>query len=1429
MASEKVGAHTLGPIEAHLKKGTYASDAAAAARKLGLLHQVVDTPKVWKETKERATGLIRDIQAASERAEAPAAAAAAPAPAVTVASAAKPTTLDRLSGYSIKYETGYYRTHPEEIDGDIAALRKMGDSMEKAKEEGHAAKIQTLIKNIETQRHPVLAAMAAYNSGAAAAPEERREPPVSAPAVAAENKPVSNSFAAVAARPHGGIAAEMREGEEALAAVANFEAGILAAAAATAAPAIGNLEKRRELPLSAPAAANLEKKRSAEPEVPPAQQLAEKIQALDLKLAECAKECKAISDEKKALEEFARNTEIAGISLPASSKLFDLLRDRILDPAEDWATRLETLINIPHSSSGAAYLRGGDYFEALFQIAIAIGELPIFRDKFVRFYDIEDYKVLKPYDNYLYKKTVQNSGGGEQGISDITFEVSNTPEFTWKQSSSYKCGVSPIEDNITSNPFYFISVKGFKKEKSPAKEYDIPLLNLQLSVFPETIPNKHIIVCVRNKAKLLEKLSRTKMDMLKHSINRVIGYDDLIEVFTAFRLKIFTKLGTATPTQPEVDALLRSLYPENKVVKPMLSLYFHQELVVNSVMDRIHAAEVDPRSPHYLCIGVLPRGGKSFIAGGIINQHKAIGPASAARSGYNVLFLTSAVNETRSQFREDLINKFSEFNDFQFVDLVKRDALDSRPNKFYFMSRQLSTFSAEDGEPHSILATLERYGALPSFDICFFDEAHVGIRSARVHENFDAIFSRFAGIPIVLMTATYKNPSVVLRSNKDLFVWDLQDIKDMKGLPTLGLDEFIRSRPDVLLRYHPYAEGLLKRRISLGESLEALAKPYLQFANPNFISLTFTERAIQDMIFTGAGYDHMNAFEINPDESLLREVARSHDWWRLLRNSGEASQRLLQFLTPESEDMDGLPRKYRALNQIFRIAQKNGSRPINGSPFSILMFLPFRDAAVGKNAILIGELCRIWASFMRTQRYWREKFVFLTLSAYAPHIRIVKSLEDQVKSGIVHRDDHPGEDLKKLIIHVEKEALKQDKGLVILSGNVAKMGISLPCVDVVFMMGNNPDADDIIQKMYRALTDDPPLKKDGFIVDLDLKRVVKAMFDYDLEKDKLRTTVTDAKLPTVDERLMRLFDLCNWGQESIVEENASFTFDDVMQRIKDTVVKSLGEEIRRENTVETIQKKQELMFSEEFIREMQNELSGTVKAKAKSGRASSAFAMSRSESIPRPAAAAALGGAGSGPGSGDAGESEDASGLPPPPPPPPPLDVPAAKKRMFEIIQTFINTLVIRSAESWSSSSMKNLAALLEIYWADKATTTTQPVCECTGVEECTTVYKNADGNTIHKNIYELIYCELKAFAYEIVGTNTIFNAGKHAKIMELAERQLRTPLIEWNIYIETLLKDLRAQAGGSRYRVTRRRKTAGHYKGYGVRKTLQQRSKYNR
>ena len=483
---------------------------------------------------------------------------------------------------------------------------------------------------------------------------------------------------------------------------------------------------------------------------------------LNYKLEKCKEDCEKINKEKKELDDFLTKKEIKGITLSSDKKLIDLLIECILNTSPEWKNNIDTLINIPTSLKGDGFLRGGDYFEALFQLAIAIGILPQFSNKFIRFYDIHHYKDLHPFDNYLYKKSIKNSGGGEQGISDITFEVSNNSMFEDKINTTYECG-QPPENIVSKNSFYFISVKGYKKEKSVKNEYDIPLLDQQLKLFPNI--NKHIIVCVRNKERFLQNLSRTKIDFLKHSINYIIGYDELIEAFTQFRLNFFNKIGKSEKIKEEVHRL----FPENTIYKPSLNLYFHQELIVKSVMTRIIDVH-SPSKPHFLCIGVLPRGGKSFIAGGIINEH------IKSKSVYNVLFLTSAVNETRDQFKKDLIEKFTDFRDFQFIDVVNQSNIDkTKPNSFYFVSRQLTSKREEEKEEKEstietiskdMLSILEKkIGVIPNFDIIFFDEAHVGITSKTVRKNFQKAFEKFK-IPIVLMTATYKKPAIFLDSNK---------------------------------------------------------------------------------------------------------------------------------------------------------------------------------------------------------------------------------------------------------------------------------------------------------------------------------------------------------------------------------------------------------------------------------------------------------------------------------------------------------------------------------------------------------------------------------------------------------------------------------------------------------------------------------------
>jgi hypothetical protein len=100
----------------------------------------------------------------------------------------------------------------------------------------------------------------------------------------------------------------------------------------------------------------------------------------------CVKECSALSKELTDLETIEKKKEIIDIMLSPDKKLIDLLIYRILDPSPDWKSKIDTLINISNSMEGKNILLGGSYFEALFQLAIAIGEMPQFK-KVKQFYE----------------------------------------------------------------------------------------------------------------------------------------------------------------------------------------------------------------------------------------------------------------------------------------------------------------------------------------------------------------------------------------------------------------------------------------------------------------------------------------------------------------------------------------------------------------------------------------------------------------------------------------------------------------------------------------------------------------------------------------------------------------------------------------------------------------------------------------------------------------------------------------------------------------------------------------------------------------------------------------------------------------------------------------------------------------------------------
>jgi hypothetical protein len=121
---------------------------------------------------------------------------------------------------------------------------------------------------------------------------------------------------------------------------------------------------------------------------------------------------------------------------------------------------------------------------------------------------------------------------------------------------------------------------------------------------------------------------------------------------------------------------------------------------------------------------------------------------------------------------------------------------------------------------------------------------------------------------------------------------------------------------------------------------------------------------------------------------------------------------------------------------------------------------------------------------------------------------------------------------------------------------------------------------------------------------------------------------------------------------------------------------------------------------------------------------------------------------------------------------------------------------------------------LLEKYNADKKafapTTALQPSCECSTEANCK---KN------HNNLYETAYCELKNYAMKQVGEKSMYNSDIHNGIMDIIGKIFTnsSQLVNWNIYIEILLRELRTSKKGGNRRWTTYKKSKGIV-GYGVR-----------
>jgi superfamily II DNA or RNA helicase len=770
---------------------------------------------------------------------------------------------------------------------------------------------------------------------------------------------------------------------------------------------------------------------------------------------------------------------------------------------------------------------GSDIYEVLCRLFVFFGGIvdvnPRLDGNYHFMQQIES-KSLKVYnDSVDALKQMECLATSKMGISDITLVNVKDSKKAKKPDDPY-CEVDCNVDTSETVKTYLMSVKWYKKDKS-AEHYDLE--KLFATAHTQTKPEQNpldIIVFLKSKKDFQIAHNRSYRQYTQYLAKTFYGWNEDVKPFLQeIRRLIFEQADLTQKTPLE---MLTKQYLQSKS-KPYLSLQLHQDIIVNSICNKLTESTDDKR---YL-IGVLPRGGKTYIAGGIIRKYLD----DTNPHFFNVFWLTAAPTETLSQVKDDLITRYEDFKDFEFHELVNITKSTKRTNRhsIFFCSTQLLVTSAKSD---FIKARKAEMG------IVFFDEAHKTGSGSQTKSQIEQFISLYQSekLPFIFLSATYYNILLDYQIKpSQTFIWDYTDVLSARALATETEQE--KAIQVLEGRFGSIVHEVIKRRIENGDTLEIMAKAYIGFPDLYFISADFQEEAKQrfpeeQFYRPDSGFNMGSIFGIKPstiaDVKTAQNTIRG-DAYKIFADI-KNPKNLISLITPreqfDPEVMEekggeplikekGSPIDPTILGRIHKMSSDAKSRFRLDEKPSMLMFMP--TGGVGTNIFYL--LCA-WSSLLMTHTWWRDNYEIACVVSdeKVDDIALQQLLGLQIKSSngihIINTN------VKSQLLQLERDlhCRPEPKGLLILAGQMLSMGISLPCTDVVFLLNDTKSPDDIIQKMYRALT--PSINKTAaFVVDLNPVRTLAALYGY--------TKASHQSAHSSSEILDIIYDTYTWDQD----------------------------------------------------------------------------------------------------------------------------------------------------------------------------------------------------------------------------------------------------------------------------------------------------------
>jgi hypothetical protein len=703
------------------------------------------------------------------------------------------------------------------------------------------------------------------------------------------------------------------------------------------------------------------------------------------------------------------------------------------------------------------------------------------------------YKSLEDHQIQSYEEVLGGpvNSGNQGGIADIYFELKgndgNETEGPEKLVQKVTCGPSKIGDypvphcentSIKSYNKYLFSSKFYSKTKGVGN-YDIA------EIFTEAISRGldkfNIILLVQDKGELERKMdsSNKSLSNLCHNIY------DINDLNKYYKLLLY---------QEKRNVLV--VPTEKQQIEPR----FHQKYFIDyscSCMKKY-------KTKNFIW-GAVPRSGKSFMIGGLIAKVK---PKC-------VLLYLGAITETKQQFI-DMFRKYEDFSDYEIHDCQNKTIKNRGKSKVIIIfSQEKNRMDVKKSNlPPIIQKTLTEKDKL-----IFFDEIHQGSGESSLQETtlntvvFENPYKAF-----IMVTATFAKPYLKYINKGELpgrlIQWRYDDIQLMKTIHKTIIDD---TGEEILITYEKIKQTLIEE--DDGDMKLEVFNTLIQDYNEQGINL-------EDLAKQYEIYPELIVSTPIIDENVVAEFSD------IIVNGNISVDKIFKPLMKKTPTDEGTAMKYIEYIRKY-IYEKYIMQTLNQGatlrkPHSELWFLPtiFRsekgpqidedieEIPHGKKKGIPGfrYMTQNFTRLLMEHPWFKENYCVIILHSVGFDSTEVQFLDAQELGGkkLKWNDldvQHTGnsfcisttcvnsKSVKDCILKQEACAKANGKSVIILTGKMLRLGVSLPCVDIALHMDPIKSVDTIYQSMFRVLTEREG-KQFGIFVDMLTTRQITFMYEY---------------------------------------------------------------------------------------------------------------------------------------------------------------------------------------------------------------------------------------------------------------------------------------------------------------------------------------------